>query len=172
VKKRFFLFLPIYLGFFVVLGAYEIIHPPFSTDSAKIGNYEIKIETSPAVPEVGKETKIHFQVLDENEIPLDKFRIGIQIYHNDDIVKSFPPTDYVSGRLDLSYLFKESGNHIIRADLFDLKTGEVLSYVFNVGVLNLYMNIFVYLIIAGLAGVSSIPIAIIIFQKIKKKSGP
>jgi len=165
VKKRFYLFLPIYFSFFVGLGVYEVIHPPFSTDSTRIGNYEIKIETTPPVPEIEKNTSIHFLVLDENGRSVDKFRIGIQIYYNDDLEKSFPPANHGLGRYDLDYTFKESGNHVIRVDLFDLKNGDVLSHAFNVGVLNFYMNIFTYLVIAGLTGVAGIIIAIIIFQK-------
>jgi hypothetical protein len=165
MKKRFYLFLPIYLSFFIGLGTYEVIHPPFSTDSARIGNYEIKIETTPPVPETGKNTSIHFLVLDENSKPVDNFRIGIQIYHNDDLEISLPPEDHSSGRYDLDYTFKESGNHVIRVDLFDLKSGQVLSHAFNVGVLNFYMNIFTYLVIAGLSGAAGIIIAIIIFKK-------
>jgi hypothetical protein len=149
----------------VGLGVYEIAHPPFSTDSARIGNYEIKVETTPAVPEVGTDTKIHFEVLDENARPVDNFRIGIQIYYNDDLVKSFPPANHDLGNFDLSYTFRESGNHVIRADLFDLRNGGVLSYTFNVGVLNFYMSLFTYLIIAGLAGAAGILIAIFAFQR-------
>ena len=165
MKKRFYLFLPIYFSFFVGLGVYEVIHPPFSTDSTRIGNYEIKIETTPPVPEVEKNTKIHFLVLDENGIPVDNFRMGLQIYHNDDLQSSFLPADHSSGKYDLDYIFKESGNHVIRVDLFDLKKGEMLSHAFNIGVLNFYMNVFTYLIIAGLVGAIGIILAIIIFQK-------
>jgi hypothetical protein len=91
--------------------------------------------------------------------------MGIQIYHNDDLEFSLPPADHSSGRYDLDYTFKESGNHVIRVDLFDLRSGEILSHAFNVGILNLYMNVFTYLVIAGLSGEAGIIIAIIIFQK-------
>jgi hypothetical protein len=165
VKKRFYLFLPIYFSFFVVLGVYEVIHPPFSTDSTRIGNYEIKIETTPPVPETGKDTLIHFLVLDENGRPVDNFRMGVQIYHNDDLENSFPPADHNAGRYDLDYVFSESGNHVIRVDLFDLNSDQVLSHAFNVGVLNFYMNVFMYLVIAGVAGAAGIVIAIIIYQR-------
>lgn len=165
MKKRFYLFLPIYFSFFVGLGVYEIINPPFSTDSARIGNYVVQVHTTPAVPEVGKYTKIHFLVLDENEKPVDNFRMGLEIYYNDNTVRSFPPSDHSLGKFDLDYVFQESGNHVIRAYLFDLKKGGVLSYTFNVGVLNFYNNVFTYLIISGLVGAAGILIAIIIFQR-------
>jgi hypothetical protein len=165
MKKKFYIFLPVYFSFFVGLGVYEIIHPSFSTDSTRIGNYEIRIETTPSVPEVEKNTRIHFLVLDESGNPVDNFRMGLQIYYNNDIQSSFLPADHSSGRYDLDYVFKESGNHVIRVNLFDLKKGEMLSHAFNIGVLNFYMNMFTYLIIAGLAGTVGIILAIVIFQK-------
>ncbi len=165
MNKRFYLFLPIYLSFFVGLGIYEISHPPFSTDSAKIGDYEVKVETTPPVPEVGKDTTVHFIVLDQNGNLVDNFRMGAQIYYNDNMVDSFPPADHSSGKWDFDYTFNEPGNHVIRANLVDFKNGGVLSYAFNVGVLNFYMNVFTYLIIAGLSGAAGIVIAIILFQK-------
>lgn len=168
MKKRYYLLLPIYASFFVGLGVYEIINPPFSTDSVRIGDYEIKIGTTPAIPEVGKDTTIHFQVLDKYGKDLDKFRMGLQIYYNDNLVKSFPPSDHNSGKWDFDYVFEKSGNHIIRVDLFDLKNGGVLSNAFNVTVLNFYGVMFSSLIIAGIAGAVGILIAIVVFQRILK----
>jgi hypothetical protein len=165
MKKRFYLLLPIYFSFFVGLGIYEIINPPFSTDSTRIGNYEIQVHTTPTVPEVGKDTKIHFLVLDKDEKPVDNFRMGLEIYHNDDLVRAIPPQDHVMGKWDVSYIFEESGNHVIRADLFDLKNGRILPYTFNIGILNFYNNMFTYLIIAGVSSTAGILIAITIFQR-------
>lgn len=165
MKKRFYIFLPIYFSFFILLGGYEIIHPPFSTDSTIIGNDEIKIETTPSVPQVGKNTVIHFLVSDKNGHPIDSFRMGLQIYYNDNLLRSFPPSDHFLGKYDQDYVFKESGNHVIRIDLFDLNNDNVISHAFNVGVLNFYMDLFMYLVIAGLAGASGIVIAILVFQR-------
>ena len=165
MKKRFYLFLPIYFSFFAILGTYEVIHPPFSTDSTRIGNYEIKIETTPPVPEAAKNTQIHFLVLDQNGNPVDNFRMGLQIYYNDVLQSSFLPADHHLGRYDLDYTFSESGNHVIRVDLHDLKKGEILSHAFNIGVLNVYMNMFTYLVIAGVSGAAGIVFAIILYQK-------
>ena len=165
MKKRFYIFLPIYFSFFAVLGAYEVIHPSFSTDSTKIGNYEIKIETTPPVPEAGKNTQIHFLVLDDDGKPVDNFRMGFQIYYNDALQSSFLPVDHKLGKYDIDYTFTESGNHVIRVDLYDLKSDEILSHAFNVGVLNIYMNMFTYLVIAGLAGAAGIIFAIVLYQR-------
>lgn len=164
MRKKFYVFLPIYFGFFLILTAYEVIYPPFSTDSAKIGNYEVQVSTTPSVPDVGKDTKIHFRVLDQDGNQVDKFRMGLKIYYNDQLMRDFPAADY-PGRWDVDYVFQESGNHVFRADLFDLKTGNVDSYAFNITTLNLYQSIFFALVVSGIAGAVGIIMAIIIFQK-------
>jgi hypothetical protein len=168
MRKKLYVFLPVYFGFFLILTFYEVIHPPFSTDSTKIGNYEIQVSTTPPVPDVGKNTNIHFRVLDQDGNQVDKFRMSLGIYYNDRLLRSFPPEDY-AGTLDLNYIFQESGNHVVRADLFDMKTGTIDSYAFNITTLNLYESIFFVLVIAGIAGAAGIIIAIVIFKKKTKQ---
>ena len=163
MRKK-YLLLPVYFGFFLILVTYEILNPPFSSDSVKIGNYEVQVSTTPTVPDVGKDTKIHFRVLDQNGNQVDKFRMGLKIYFNDQLLQSFPPTDY-PGTWDADYTFQEPGNHVLRAELFDLKTGNVDSYAFNITTLNLYESIFFVLVMVGVAGAVGIILAIIIFQK-------
>ena len=163
MRKK-YLLLPVYFGFFLVLITFEIINPPFSSDSVKIGNYEIQVSTTPTVPDVGKDTKIHFRVLDQDGNQVDKFRMGLKIYFNDQLEQSFPAADY-PGIWDADYIFQEPGNHVLRADLFDLKTGNVDSYAFNITTLNLYESIFFVLVIAGVAGAVGIILVIVIFQK-------
>ena len=165
MKKRYYLLLPIYCSFFVGLGVYEVIHPSFSSSSVRIGNYEIQISTTPSIPEVGKDTKIHLRFMDQDGKDIDKFRMSLKIYHNDDLLRSFPPAEYTAGSSDIDYVFEKSGNHVLRVDLLDLKSGTMTSYAFNVTVLALYGTIFSDLIIAGITGAVGIIIAIIIFQK-------
>ena len=164
MRKKYYILLPVYFSFFVILGVYELVHPPLSTDSATIGNHEIQVSTTPAVPDVGKDTKIHFRVLDQEGNQVDTFRMGLKIYYNDQLLRVFPPADY-PGTWDADYTFQEPGNHVFRADLYDLKSGDVDSYAFNITTLNLYGAIFTYVVIAGVAGAIGIIMAIIIFQK-------
>jgi hypothetical protein len=169
MKKKFYVFLPLYIGFFLVLTIYEVIHPPFSTESTKIGNYEIQVSTTPAVPDIGKDTKIHFRVLDRDGNQVDTFRMSLGIYYNDKLLHSFPPA-YHHGTWNVDYVFLEPGNHVVRTDLFDLKTGNIDSYAFNITTLSLYESIFFVLIIAGVAGAGGIIMAITIFKnKAKQK---
>ncbi|MDE1762917.1 MAG: hypothetical protein KGH88_01550 [Thaumarchaeota archaeon] len=163
MKKKYIL-LMVYFGFFVGLVTYEILHPPFSSDSARVGNYEVQVTTTPSVPDVGKDTKIHFLVLGQDDRQVDSVRVGIKIYHDDDLMKEFQPASY-PGAFDVDYVFQEPGNHVFQVDLFDLGTGSASSYQFNITTLSLYTSIFVALVIAGVAGASGIIIAILIFTK-------
>ena len=171
MKKRFYILLPIYFSFFVGLGVYEITYPPFSANSVRIGNYEIQLYTMPSIPEVGKDTKIHFHFMDQDGQDIEKFRTNLKIYHNDDLLHSYPSTEYNNGKMETNYVFEETGNHILRVDLLDLKNAATASYAFNVAVIPVYGIIFSYLIIAGIAGATGIITAIVIFQKkLKPKS--
>jgi len=168
MRKK-YLLLPVYFGFFLILVTYEIMNPPFSTDAVKIGNYEVQVSTTPTTPDVGKDTKIHFRVLDQDGNQVDKFRMGLKIYFNDQLEQSFQPEDH-PGTWDVDHVFQESGNHVLRAELFDLKTGDVNSYIFNITTLNLYDSIFFVLVLAGVAGAGGIILAIVIFQrKVKRR---
>jgi len=163
--KKIYYFFIIYSSFFVILGIYELANPPFSNQSATIGSYQIQLKTTPSVPQVGNDTDIHFRILDENGNEIDKFRMGLQIYYNDKLMKSFLPESYYSGSWDFHYVFQETGNHVLRIDLSDLKNLDKLSYSFNVAVLNFFGTMFSYLIISGVAGAVGIILAIIISQK-------
>jgi len=103
--------------------------------------------------------------MDQYGKDIDKFRMSFKIYYNDDLLRSFPPTEYNGGNSYTDYVFEKSGNHVIRVDLFDLKSGTMTTYAFNVTVLALYGTIFSDLVIAGMAGAIGIVIAIVIFQK-------
>lgn len=163
MQKKYALLI-VYFTFFVGLVTYEILHPPFSSDAAKVGNYEVQVTTTPSVPDVGKDTKIHFLVLDQNGNQVSNVRMGVKIYHDDDLTKEFPPANY-PGEFDADYVFQEPGNHVFQVDLFDLGTGSMSTYTFNITTLSLYTSIFIVLVIAGVAGAGGIIIAILLFAK-------
>lgn len=168
MRKK-YLLLIIYFGFFVGLVSYEISNPSFSSDAAKVGNYEVQVSTTPSVPDVGKDTVIHFLVLDQNGNQVDKVRMGLKIYYNDDLMKEFPAADH-PGAWDVDYTFQEPGNHVFNVDLFDSNTGSVYSYMFNITTLSLYSSMFIVLVIAGVGGAVGIVIAILIFGKQPRSS--
>ncbi|SRR5579875_973913 len=159
-----FLLLFVYFAFFVGLVTYEITHPPFSSDAAKVGNYEVHVTTTPSVPDIGKTTKVHFRVLDQSGNVVDNVRMGVKVYHDDDLTREFPPTTY-PGEWDMDYVFQEPGNHVFQVDLYDPGTGNVDSYDFNITTLSLYTSIFTVLVIAGVGAAAGIVIAILFFTK-------
>ncbi len=163
MKKK-HLLLMVYFSFFVGLVTYEILNPPFSSDAAKVGNYEVQVATTPSVPDIGKDTKIHFLVLDDNGNPVDNVRMGVKVYYGDELTKEIPPDNY-PGSWDADYVFQEPGNHVFKVNLFDPKTGSVDSYDFNITTLSLYTSIFIVLVIAGVGGAAGIIIAILFFTK-------
>ena len=163
MKKKYML-LMVYFTFFVALITYEILNPPFSSDAAKVGNYEVQVSTTPSVPDVGKDTKIHFLVTDEDGNQISNVRMGVKIYYGDDLTKEFPPANY-PGSWDADYVFQEPGNHVVKVNLFDPNTANADSYDFNITTLSLYTSIFVVLVIAGVGGAAGIVIAILFFTK-------
>ncbi len=169
MKKLIIIFVPIIFSFYIILDVYEVANPPFSSDSRKIGDYEVQISTNPTVPSVDKDTTILFRVLDKNGQEVEKFRMGIEIYYNDKLVNTFPPLDHNGGRWETDYTFHESGNHVFMVDLYGIEgNGVVTTYSLNISTLNLYGGIFFAVVIAGLAGGAGILIAILIFKKFKK----
>lgn len=163
MRKK-YLLLAVYFVFFIGLVSYEIMNPPFSRDAAKVGNYEVQVYTTPSVPDVGKHTKVHFTVLDQDGNLVDRFRMGLKIYYNEELVKEFPPAEY-SGTWNTDYVFEEPGNHVFEVMLFDLSTGNTYSYDFNITTLSLYTSIFTTLVFVGVGGAGGIVLAIFLLQK-------
>lgn len=163
MKKKYML-LMVYFAFFVGLVTYEILNPPFSQDAAKVGNYEVQVSTTPSVPDIGKDTKIHFLVLDQSGNQLDNVRMGVKVYYNDQLTKEFPQENY-PGAWDADYVFQEPGNHVLKVDLFDPNTGTNYFYDFNITTLSLYSSIFLVLVIAGAGGASGIVIVILLLTR-------
>jgi hypothetical protein len=159
-----YLLLVIFLGFFAGLVAYEITYPPFSTDAEKIGNYEVQVSTIPSAPNVGKDTEIHFLVLDQNGRQVNKIRMGLKIYHNGVLMKEFSQGDH-PGAWDIDYVFQEPGNYVFRVGMFDMNTGNIEPYMFNITALDPYLSIFPVLLIAGAGCAAGIIVAILIFTK-------
>ena len=163
MKKKYML-LVVYFCFIVGLVTYEILNPPFSRDAAKVGNYDVQVTTIPSVPDIGKETKIHFVVSNQDGTTADSVRMGVKVFHDDILTKEFP-TDNHPGEWDADYVFQEPGNHIFRVNLFNPNTGTFDSYDFNITTLSLYTSIFTVLVIVGVGSAAGIVIAILIFTK-------
>ena len=166
MKKKYIL-LMVYFAFFVWLVSYELLNPPFSRDSAKVGNYEIQVSTSPSVPGVGKETTVHFLILDQAGNQVDNVRMGVKVYYGDQLTKDIPPETH-PGAWDVNYVFHEPGNHVFEVDMLDPSSGNIDTYDFNITTLSLYATIFMGLVIAGVGAAGGIVIFLLIITKRKR----
>jgi len=176
------------LVFFLILSLLAVLvipafqsasaHSELNSDSEAIGDYEVQIATIPEIPAADEPFKLEIRVLNYasssnilNSLntqvsEVDHFRMGIKIFYNDQLIDSIPPQDYRGGQFDTTYVFHESGNHIVEVDLYNAgKNGETLNYEFNVTVLNVFGPLFTYIISAGGLGCFGLIIWILITKK-------
>lgn len=162
---------------------YASAHNNLNSDDQTIGNYEVQIATDPEIPEANHPFKLSFRVLNHQSASnilnslntqiseVDHFRMGVRIYYNDQLVGTIPVQSFDKGEWSTEYTFHETGNHIVNVDLYDVgPDGKTLTYVYNITVLNVFGNIFPYIISSGGIGFVVIVIwALITRRKIKSK---
>lgn len=163
-------FLIIFLAFLVISPiCYANAHSLFNSSEEKIGKYRVEIATLPEIPTVGEKSQILFRVLDDNENEVEKFKMGIRIYYNDELIDTIQPAYHEGGHWEYDYVFKDPGIHIYRVDLYDVAdNGGVLTYTFNVTTLVPFGYIFYYTVIAG--GFAGTGLMIWSFLSRKKKT--
>lgn len=139
--------------------------------------------TDPEIPEANHPFKLSFRVLNHQSASnilnslntqiseVDHFRMGARIYYNDQLVGTIPVQNFDKGEWSTEYTFHETGNHIVNVDLYDVgPNGKTLTYVYNITVLNVFGNIFPYIISSGGIGFVVIVVwALMTRRKIKPK---
>lgn len=157
------------LGLLLVLSPmmhYASAHEELNSGDDSIGNYEIQVATDPEIPQANHPFKLSFRVLNHDKASnllnsfdtrlseVDHFRMGVRIYYNDELVDTIPVQDYKGGEWSTTYQFHESGNHVMYVDLYDVgPNGKLLTFDFNISVLDIFGPIFQYIISAGGMGV-------------------
>lgn len=137
-------------------------HEELNSGDESIGNYEIQVATDPEIPTANHPFKMLFRVLNHQSASnilnsfdtrlseVKHFRMGARIYYNDQLVDTIPVQDYTGGEWSTTYMFRESGNHVMYVDLYDVGPGgKPLTFDFNISVLNIFGPIFQYIISAG-----------------------
>ena len=164
----------VFLWFLCVPVIYDAsAHSMFNSETEKIGGYKMQIATLPEIPNQDEKFQLLFRALDSDDKELEKFRMGVRIYYNDQLVDNIPPQVHTNGHWETDYIFHESGNHIVRVDLYDIQdNGEPLTYTFNVSTLNPFGYAFGYIISSGGIACFGIIIWIIISNKRKMKTRP
>ncbi|MGI0073451.1 MAG: hypothetical protein ACREA3_06545 [Nitrosotalea sp.] len=135
--------------------------------SEVIGNYEIVLTTDPLSPEVNQVTHMQFKVFNYNqgiygdksnyaETGVNHFLMGIRMYYGDKLVDTIPPQLHQGNLWNTDYVFRESGNHVLKIDLYDTeKDNSLITYIFNVPVSTSYGPIFTYIVVVAAIGFAS-----------------
>ena len=162
---------------------YASAHNNLNSDDQTIGNYEVQIATDPEIPEANHPFKLSLRVLNHQSASnilnslntqiseVSQFRMGVRIYYNDQLVGTIPVQSFSKGEWSTEYTFHETGNHIVYVDLYDVgPNGSTQTYVYNITVLNVFGNIFPYIISSGGIGfVAIVAWALLTRKKVKSK---
>ena len=162
---------------------YASAHNNLNSDDQTIGNYEVQVATDPEIPEANHPFKLSFRVLNHQSASnilnsfntqvseVDHFRMGARIFYNDQLIGTIPEQSFDKGEWSTEYTFHETGNHILDVDLYDVgPNGTTLTYTFNITILNVFGNIFPYIISSGGIGFVVIVVwAWVTRKKIKPK---
>ena len=146
-------------------------HSMFNSAESTLGGYRIQVATLPEFPQIGETSQIRFRVTDIDFIEVDRFTLGARFFYNDQQIDTIPPKSYVGGHAELDYVWENSGNHIVRVDLYDMDgTLEVLTYTFNMGTQSPFGYMFFIAITIGALALGIVVTYIYFPEKLKFKS--
>ncbi len=165
---RFFLIVPLlFVSITVTTDAFG--HSLFNSAEETLGDYRVQIATQPEFPQIGERSQVLIRVTDQDGEEVNRFVMGNRIFYNDEQIITWRAESYEGGHMEKDFVFKESGNHIFRIDLYDAaEDGGVLTFTFNISTQSPFGYVFIGAIAAGgiiFAGV----IGIIFIPKILKK---
>jgi len=169
-KKRSF-----FLIFFLLFSSISIFdvnaHSLFNSGEKFEAGYRVQVATLPEFPEIGGPSQFLVRVTEGYDYEeVDRFRMGIRIYYNEELVDTILPISIEGSHWDLDYVWKYSGNHIVKIDLYDVgENHEVITYTFNMGTQNPFGYIFFIAITVG-AIVLAVVVGYIYLPKKFKKS--
>ena len=169
INRSFFL---IFILLFLSISVFDVnAHSMFNSGEKFEAGFRVQVATLPEFPEIGEPSIFLIRVtegFDYEEV--DRFRMGIKIYYNEELVDTIPPKSIEGAHWDLDYVWKNSGNHIVKVDLYDIGENQVVvTYTFNMGTQNPFGYIFFIAITIG-ALFLAITIGYVYFTKKFKKS--
>lgn len=165
-------FLLIFILIFSSISVFDAnAHSMFNSGEKFEAGYRVQVATLPEFPEIGEPSQFLVRVsegFDYEEV--DGFTMGIRIYYNEELIDTIPPKSIEGAHWDLDYVWKNSGNHIVKVDLYDIgENQEVVTFTFNMGTQNPFGYIFFIAIAVGAMGLV-IVVGIIYLPKKFKKS--
>ena len=169
INRSFFL---IFILLFSSISVFDVnAHSMFNSGEKFEAGFRVQVATLPEFPEIGEPSIFLIRVtegFDYEEV--DRFRMGIKIYYNEELVDTIPPKSIEGSHWDLDYVWKNSGNHIVKVDLYDIGENQVVvTYTFNMGTQNPFGYIFFIAITIG-ALFLAVTIGYVYFTKKFKKS--
>ena len=169
INRSFFL---IFILLFSSISVFDVnAHSMFNSGEKFEAGFRVQVATLPEFPEIGEPSTFLIRVtegFDYEEV--DRFRMGIKIYYNEELVDTIPPKSIEGAHWDLDYVWKNSGNHIVKVDLYDIGENQVVvTYTFNMGTQNPFGYIFFIAITIG-ALFLAVTIGYVYFTKKFKKS--
>ncbi len=146
-------------------------HSMFNSSEKFEAGYRVQVATLPEFPEIGGPSTFLVRVSEGFEYTeVDRFTMGIRIYYNEELIDTIPVTHIEGSHWDIDYVWKNSGNHIVKVDLYDVgKNQGVITYTFNMGTQNPFGYIFFIAIAIG-ALFLAVTVGYVYFTKKLKKS--
>jgi len=145
-------------------------HSMFNSGEKFEAGYRVQVATLPEFPQIGEPSQFLVRVtngFDYEEV--DRFTMGVRIYFNEELVDTIPPKSIEGAHWDIDYVWRNSGNHIVKVDLYDIgENQEVVTYTFNMGTQNPFGYIFFIAISVGAMGLVIVAGIIYLPKKFKK----
>ena len=143
----------------------------FNSAEQFLGGYRVQVATLPEFPQIGEKSQILFRVTDENFEEVDRFTMGVRFFYNDQQIDAIAPQSYESGHYEFDYVWENSGNHIVRVDLYDM--GEnlgILTYTFNMSTQSPFGYIFIIAITVGAISLGVVVAYVYLPKKLRFKT--
>jgi hypothetical protein len=160
---------------FVLLSSSSIFvdadaHSMFNSGEKFEAGYRVQVATLPEFPEIGEPSQFLVRVTNGFDFEeVERFTMGIRIYFNEELVDTIPPKSIEGAHWDIDYVWKNSGNHIVEVDLYDIgKNQGVVTYTFNMGTQNPFGYIFFIAITIGAMGLAIVAGIVYLPKKFKK----
>lgn len=126
-------------------------HSMFNSAEQSYGGYRVQVATAPEFPQIDEPSQFLIKVtkgFDYEDV--DGFTMGIRVFYHDQQVDAIPPTSIDGSHWDFDYVWRNTGNHIVKVDLYDMKDSDgILTYTFNMGTQSPFGIVFIGAITAG-----------------------
>ena len=170
-KKRSVLILSFLILFSIPGLSNAFAHSMFNSAEKFDSGYRVQVATSPEFPQIDEPSQFMIRVtegFDYKEI--DRFTMGIRVFYNNQQIDAIPPKSIEGSHWDFDYMWRNSGNHIVLVDLYDVgEDNKIVTYTFNMGTQSPFGYIFFAAITVGALSLTGVVVYIYV-PKIFKKS--